>query len=84
MKMSLRLMILRQSATIPFQCDTILYILMTEMFEELQLAICPLGQDGSAEGFHNLLDGNGLAGELIFRRAIYIYMSVYVKVGQGV
>jgi hypothetical protein len=40
-----------------------------EMLEELQLAVCALRQDRSAEWLHNLLDSHGLAGELVLRRA---------------
>jgi hypothetical protein len=35
------------------------------MLEQLQFAVCALRQDRSAEGLHDLLDGHGLAGELI-------------------
>ena len=42
---------------------------MPQMLEQLQLSIGTLGQDRRAERFHDLLDGNILAGELIFRRA---------------
>jgi hypothetical protein len=39
------------------------------MLEELQLAVCALRQNRSAERLHDLLDGHGLAGELILGRA---------------
>jgi hypothetical protein len=39
------------------------------MLEQLQLAVCALRQDRSAEGLHDLLDCHGLAGELILGRA---------------
>jgi hypothetical protein len=42
---------------------------MSEMLEQLQLAVCALRQDRSAEGLHDLLDGDGLAGELVLGRA---------------
>lgn len=45
---------------------------MAKMLEELQLAVCSLGQDGGTEGFHDLFDSNGLASELIFCRAACI------------
>ncbi len=38
---------------------------MTQVLEELQFSVCALRQDGSAEGFHNLLDSHSLAGELV-------------------
>lgn len=69
MKMSLRLMILSLSANAFLQSTHIPYILMAEMLEEFKLSVCSLGQDWSTEWFHDLLDGNGLASELIFCRA---------------
>lgn len=38
---------------------------MAQMFQELQFAICSLGQDGCAERLHNFLDGDGRSGQLI-------------------
>jgi hypothetical protein len=43
-------------------------ILVPEMLEQLQLTISALRQDGCAEGLHDFLHGNGLAGKLIFGR----------------
>jgi hypothetical protein len=40
------------------------------MLQELKLTICSFRKHGRAEGFHDLLDGNSLAGELIFSRAV--------------
>jgi len=40
-------------------------ILVSQMFQELELAVCPLGQDGRAKRLHDLLDGDILVGELI-------------------
>jgi hypothetical protein len=40
------------------------------MLEQLQLAVCALRQDRSAEGLHNLLDGDGLASKLVLGRAV--------------
>jgi hypothetical protein len=37
-----------------------------EVFEELELSVGALGQNGSRERLHDLLDGNRLLGELIF------------------
>lgn len=48
---------------------SISYVLMSEVLQELQLSVGSLGQDGRAERLHNLLDGHGLAGKLIFGRA---------------
>lgn len=39
---------------------------MLQVLQKLQLAIRPLGQDGGAEGLHDLLNGDILACELIF------------------
>ena len=39
------------------------------MLEQLQFSVCALGQDRRAEGLHDLLDGHGLARELILGRA---------------
>jgi len=44
-------------------------ILVSQVLEQFQLTVCSLGQDGSAEGLHDLLDGNGLASQLVLRRA---------------
>lgn len=41
-------------------------ILMAEVFEELQFAVRSLCENRRAEWFHNLLDGDGLTGQLIF------------------
>lgn len=41
------------------------YVLMAQMLEKLQLAVCALGQNGCAEGLHDLLDCDGRRGELI-------------------
>lgn len=43
---------------------------MSEVLEQLELAIGSLGQDRSAEGLHNLLDGDILVGELISGGAV--------------
>jgi len=34
------------------------HILVPEVFEQLELSIRPLAQDGSGEGLHNFLDGD--------------------------
>lgn len=47
------------------------YILMLQMLQELQFSVCPLRQDGCAEGLHDLLDGDALVGELVFRGAAH-------------
>ena len=39
------------------------------MLQQLQLTVCPLREHGGAEGLHDLLDGDGLAGELVLGRA---------------
>lgn len=44
------------------------YVLVSQVLEQLQLAVGALRQDRSAERLHDLLDRHGLAGELILRR----------------
>ncbi len=44
-------------------------IFMLNMFEEFELAICPLTEDRCTERLHDLLDRDGSTGELIFGRA---------------
>lgn len=70
MKISLKLMIYSRSG-IPSPQPRVgeAHILVSEVLQELQLSVCALGQDRSAEGLHDLLDGHGLAGELILGRA---------------
>lgn len=46
------------------------YILMAQMLEQFELPICAFRQDGSAKGFHDLLDCHCLARELVFGRAV--------------
>ena len=43
---------------------------MPEVLEKLELTVGSLGQDGRAEGLHDLFDGNILVGELIARGAV--------------
>lgn len=38
---------------------------MSQVLEQLELTVCSLGENGSAEGLHNLLDGNILVGKLV-------------------
>lgn len=45
-------------------------IFVLEMLEQLQLAVCPLGEHRRAERLHDLLDGDILAGELVLGRAV--------------
>ena len=44
----------------------VLYILMAEMLQQLELPVGAFGKDRSAEGLHDLLDCHGLASELVF------------------
>ena len=44
-------------------------ILVFEVLQQLQLSVRALGEDWSAEGLHDLLDGHILVGELISGRA---------------
>jgi len=41
---------------------------MLDMLEKFELAVGALGEDRRAEGFHDLLDGDGCACELVFCR----------------
>ena len=43
-------------------------ILMSQVLQELQLAVGTLGQNRCAERLHDLLDSNGLACELVLCR----------------
>ena len=43
---------------------------MSDVLEQLELSVGALGEDGRAEGFHNLLDRHCLAGQLISGRAV--------------
>ena len=45
-------------------------IFVLEMFEKFQFSVGPLGEYRGAERFHDLLDRDRLAGELIFGRAV--------------
>ena len=45
--------------------NRIAHIFVSEVLQELQLSVCALGQDWSAERLHDLLDSHGLVGELI-------------------
>lgn len=68
MKMSLKLMtccLLSETAQICPKRGAGSYVLMAQMLEKLQLAVCALGQNRCAEGLHNLLDRDGRRGELI-------------------
>jgi len=69
MKMSLRLMTLAVSVGAPLVLERATNILVPEVLEELELTVCSLRQDRSAEWLHDLLHGDGLAGELILGRA---------------
>ena len=44
------------------------YVLVPQVLEQLQLAVGALRKNGGAEGLHDLLDGHGLARELILGR----------------
>ena len=51
------------------------YIFMLKVLQQLQFSVCPLRQDWSAEGLHNLLHCNILSGKLIFCRAARPYQQ---------
>ena len=66
--MSLKLMtcyLFSETALRPSKRGAVSYVLMAQMLEKLQLAVCALGQNGCAEGLHDLLDCDGRRGELI-------------------
>ena len=44
------------------------YVLVPQVLEQLQLAVGALRENGGAERLHDLLDGHGLARELILGR----------------
>lgn len=46
-------------------------VLVLEMLEKLKLSVCAFGQDRGGEWLHDLLDGNILAGQLIFGGAVF-------------
>jgi hypothetical protein len=68
MKMSLKLIIYQTVRTEPCARNCVAHVFMSQMFEELQFSVCSLGEDGGAEGLHDLLDRHGLVSELILRR----------------
>lgn len=45
-------------------------VLVLDVLEEFEFAIGALSEDGSRKGFHDLLDGDGGACELIFGRTV--------------
>ena len=73
MKMSLKLMtccLFSEIAQVLPEKDGRSYVLMAQMLEKLQLAVCALGQNGCAEGLHDLLDRHRRASQLVFSRAM--------------
>jgi len=72
MKMSLRLMTLAVSVEAPLVLERATNILVPEVLQELELTVCSLRQDRSAKWLHDLLHGDGLAGELILGRAVWL------------
>lgn len=74
MKMSLKLMTCKKSVYIYIYIVIIIiiviimgtYIFMSQVLEQLELSIGPLGQDRRAERLHDLLDGDGLVCQLVF------------------
>jgi hypothetical protein len=70
MKISLKLIIWPMSElAFVVWCFAGAHILVSEMLEKLQFAVCALREDWSAEGLHDLLDSHGLASELVLGRA---------------
>ena len=45
---------------------------MSQVLQKLEFSIGSFGQHRSREWFHNLLHGNGLTGQLILCRALYV------------
>jgi hypothetical protein len=68
MKTSLRLMIWReQGIGRGFKWRNLCTdVFMLDVLEEFELAVGAFGEDRRAEGFHDLLDGDGCACELVF------------------
>lgn len=64
--MSLRLMTFPNSVRSTSCIGIYSYILMAKMLQELQLSIGTFREYGCAKRFHDLLDSDGLTGELIF------------------
>ncbi len=46
------------------------YVLMAQVLQKLQFAVCALGKDRRAEGLHDLLDRDSRAGELVLGRTV--------------
>ena len=72
--MSLKLMtccLLSETAHIVSKRGACSYVLVAQMLEKLQLAVCALGQNGCAEGLHDLLDCDGRRSELILCGTVY-------------
>jgi hypothetical protein len=73
MKMSLRVMTCTKSdryAQWQQRRQNGTHVFVLEMLEQLELSVCALREDGSAEGLHDLLDCDILVGELIAGRAV--------------
>jgi hypothetical protein len=68
MKMSLKLIIYHTVRIERCARNFVAHVFVSQMFEEFQFSVCSLGEDGGAEGLHNLLDRHSLVGELILRR----------------
>lgn len=58
-------MTLERSARSFSVCGPFSYIFVPQVLKKLQLSVCPLGQDRSTKGFHDLLDRHSLVRELI-------------------
>jgi hypothetical protein len=52
------------------------HIFMPQVLEEFEFAVCAFRQNRGAEGFHNLLHSDGLAGQLVSRGALRHRWSV--------
>lgn len=46
------------------------YILVSQMFQQLEFSVGSFRQDRCRKRLHDLLDGDGLAGQLIFSRTV--------------
>ena len=40
------------------------------MLEKFEFSVCPLAEHRGGEGFHDLFDGDGWAGQLVFRGTV--------------
>lgn len=59
------------------------HVFVLEVLEQLELTVCALGEHRSAEGLHDLLDGDILAGKLISGGTVEGTLSQLLSVIEG-